>query len=321
MADRRLAEIGALVVMVIWAGNFIVVKGALAELPPVAFTTIRFALAAVALLAVCRWREGSVGLPRSDVLPLIALGAIGFGIYQPLWTVALDHTTASDSSLLIAATPIFTLLIAAAIGADHLTRGRLLGAVVAFAGVALVVLSAGATGLQDHLLGNVMTVVAAGLWAIYVAFGAPVLRRHSPLRTVAWAVTVGTFVMAPIGLWQLASADLSHLTLETPFALLYAGLVSIAFGNVVQFRAVQVIGPARAAAFQFLVPPMTVVLAAILLHETIRIEQVIGGAVIVAGILVARRSSVPTVPAVPTVPTVPVAPVAGAAPQTQTTRG
>jgi drug/metabolite transporter (DMT)-like permease len=283
--------------MVIWAGNFIVVKGALAELPPVAFTTIRFALAAVALLAVCRWREGSVGLPRRDVLPLIALGAIGFGIYQPLWTIALDHTTAGDSALLIAVTPVITLLVAAAIGADHLTRGRLAGALVAFAGVALVVVSAGATGLQDHLLGNVMTVIAAGLWAIYVAFGAPVLRRHSPLRTVAWAVTVGTFVMAPIGLWQLASADLTHLSLETPFALLYAGLLSIGLGNVLQFRAVQVIGPARAAAFQFLVPAGTVVLAAIFLNESVRLEQVVGGLIIVAGILIARRSSV-AIPAV-----------------------
>jgi drug/metabolite transporter (DMT)-like permease len=289
--DRRVAELGALVVMVVWAGNFIVVKGALAELPPVAFTTIRFALAAVTLLGVTRLVEGSVALPRRDVLPLIALGAIGFGIYQPLWTIALDHTTAGDSALLIAATPIFTLLIAAAIGSDHLTPARLAGAIVAFAGVALVVVSSGATGLRDHLVGDLMTVLAAGLWAIYVAFGAPVLRRHSPLRTVAWAVTVGTVVMAPIGVWQLASADLSHVTLQTPFALVYAGLASIAFGNVVQFRAVQVIGPARAAAFQFLVPPMTVVLAALFLHESIRVEQLIGGVVIVAGILVARRST------------------------------
>lgn len=279
--------------MVIWAGNFIVVKGALDELPPVAFTTIRFAMAAVVLLALTRVLEGSVTLPRRDVLPLIALGAIGFGIYQPLWTIALAQTTAGDSALLIAGTPIFTLLIAAAIGSDHLTRGRLIGALVGFAGVALVVASTGATGLPGHLVGDLLTVVAAALWATYVAFGAPVLRRHSPLRIVAWAVTVGTFVMAPIGLWQLASADLSRLTVETPFALVYAGLASIAFGNVIQFRAVQAIGPARAAAFQFLVPPMTVVLAAIFLRESIRIEQVLGGIVIVAGILIARRSPPP----------------------------
>jgi drug/metabolite transporter (DMT)-like permease len=289
-SDRRFAELGALLVMVIWAGNFIVVKDALVELPPVAFTTIRFVLASVALLIVCRWREGSIALPRRDVLPIAVLGAIGFGIYQTLWTVALDQTTASDSSLLVASTPIFTLLIAAAIGSDHLTRGRLVGAVVSFAGVALVVASAGSTGFAGHLVGDVITVIAAGLWAIYVAFGAPVLRRHSPLRMVTWAVTFGTIVMAPIGLWQLSGANLSNLTIATPLALLYSGLLSIAFGNVAQFRAVQVIGPARATALQFLVPPMTVVLAAIFLNERIRVEQLLGGAVILAGIAIARSS-------------------------------
>ncbi len=276
--------------MVVWAGNFIVVKGALTELPPIGFTTVRFILAAIVLLVVLRLREGTIAIPRRDILPLAVLGAIGFGIYQMLWTVALGQTTASDSALLIAATPIFTLLIAAAIGSDQLTPGRLTGAFFAFVGVALVVVSAGFTGFVGHLLGNLMTVVAAGLWAIYVAFGAPVLRRHSPLRTTTWAVCFGTLVMLPPGIVQLSTVDWSRVTIATPLAVMYAGLLSIALGNVVQFRAVQLIGPARTTAFQFLVPAMTVVLAAIFLHETIRIEQIVGGVVIVLGILIARRS-------------------------------
>jgi drug/metabolite transporter (DMT)-like permease len=288
--DRRTAELGALAIMVLWAGNFVVVKSALTEMPPVAFTTTRFVLAAIVLLVVCRLREGSVGIPRRDILPLAVLGAIGFGIYQTLWTVALAQTTAGDSALLIAAVPIFTLLIAAAIDSDYLTRGRLVGAAVSFTGVGLVVVSSELSGLAGHLVGNVMTVVAAALWATYVAFGAPVLRRHSPLRTTTWAVFFGTLVMLPIGLWQLPSTDWSRITVATPLAILYAGVGSIALGNVVQFRAVQVLGPARTTALQFLVPALTVVLAAAFLGEGIRIEQVVGGIVIVLGIVVARRS-------------------------------
>jgi drug/metabolite transporter (DMT)-like permease len=288
-SDRRLAEVGALAVMVVWAGNFIVVKGALTELPPVAFTTIRFALAAVVLLVACRLIEGSVRLPRRDVIPLFALGAVGFGIYQPLWTIGLSQTTAADSALLIAATPMFTLLIAAAIGSDHLTANRVVGAAVSFLGVGLVVVSAAAGGLEGHLAGDVITLIAAALWACYVAFGAPVLRRHSPLRTTTWAVTFGTLVMAPLGLWQLGSVDWAMVTTASLVAVLYAGVLSIAVGNVVQFRAVRAIGPARTVSLQFLVPALTVVLAAVFLHEQIRLEQVVGGIVIVIGILVARR--------------------------------
>jgi drug/metabolite transporter (DMT)-like permease len=265
------------------------VKGALDQLPPIAFTTIRFVLAAVVLLLVLRWREGSIGLPRADILPLFALGAVGFGVYQPLWTVALGQTTAGDSALLIAATPILTLLLAAAVGSDHLTTPRVVGAIVSFVGVAVVVLSVADGGLAGHLLGDVMTLIAAALWALYVSFGAPVLRRHSPLRTTAWAVTFGTLVMLPLGLWQMTEIDWGRVTGASLFAVLYAGLGSIALGNVVQFRAVKAIGPARTAALQFLVPALTVAFAAIFLGERVRVEQVAGGVIIVLGIVIARR--------------------------------
>jgi drug/metabolite transporter (DMT)-like permease len=283
-----MAELGVLFVMVVWAGNFIIVKGALAEVPPIAFTTARFLLAAVVLLVVCRLWEGSVAIPRRDVLTLAVLGAVGFGLYQTLWTVGLTQTTAGDSALIVGATPILTLLIAAAIGSDHLTPDRLAGTLISFAGVALVVLSASG-GLGGQLFGNVVTIVATAMWAGYVAFVAPMLRRHSPVRITAGAVLVGTLVMLPLGIWQAASSDLSRITIATPLAVLYAGLASVALGYVIQFRAVRVIGPARATAFQFLVPALTVAVAAVVLHEQIRVEQVVGGVVIVVGILIARR--------------------------------
>lgn len=284
-----MAEFGALTVMIIWAGNFVIVKDALHELPPIGFTTIRFLVASVVLLAVCRWREGSIGLPRSDMIALAVLGTVGFGIYQPMWTFGLAQTTAGDSSLLIAGTPIFTLLIASAIGSDHLTRTRLVGAITSFVGVSLVVLSATDTGIATHLAGDLITILASVLWASYMAFGAPVLQRHSPLRMTAWAVTFGAVVMLPLGVWQLSTVDWGRVTGSSVFAVLYAGLISIALGNVVQFRAVKVIGPARTTMFQFLVPALTVVLAAVFLGEQVRAGQVIGGIVIVAGIIWARR--------------------------------
>ncbi|HET7030615.1 MAG TPA: DMT family transporter, partial [Candidatus Limnocylindrales bacterium] len=87
--EHRLAEASVLVVMVLWAANFIVVKSAVAVLPPVGFTFLRFAIASVTLMALLRWREGSVALPRRDLLGMAGLGALGFGIYQILWTTGL----------------------------------------------------------------------------------------------------------------------------------------------------------------------------------------------------------------------------------------
>ena len=53
--------------MVFWAGNFIVVKGAIEVLPPVGFTFLRYCIAAITLLILLRWREGAIRLPRGDI--------------------------------------------------------------------------------------------------------------------------------------------------------------------------------------------------------------------------------------------------------------
>ena len=76
--------------MVLWAANFIVVKGIIDVLPPVGFTFLRYALASVALLAILRWSEGRSGCRGPAPARILLLGGLGFGLYQMLWTVGLQ---------------------------------------------------------------------------------------------------------------------------------------------------------------------------------------------------------------------------------------
>jgi drug/metabolite transporter (DMT)-like permease len=282
------AEVAVLLVVLTWGANFVAVKLVLADLPPILFAFTRFGAAFLVMLAVLRLREGSVGLPRRDVVPLMLLGLIGFGIYQDLWATALDMTTASNSSLITAATPVWTMLIAAAVGSDTLSRAKVVGSAIAFCGAASVVLATHGIGLSGASAGDLMTVGAGICWAAYVAFGSPVLRRHSPLRTATWAIGFGCLGMLPLALWQAASFDASRVDGETVVLFLYCTLLSAAAANVVMFEAVKVLGPTRAVFFQFLIPAFAVVMAAIFLGEAIVAGQVVGGAIIVAGILVSR---------------------------------
>jgi drug/metabolite transporter (DMT)-like permease len=291
--DRRAAELGVLVVMVFWAGNFIVVKGAIGILPPVGFTFLRYCVAAFTLLVVLRIREGAIRLPRGDVLPILLLGVIGFGFYQILWPVALQTVPAGDSALLIATTPVMTALLAMAVGADSPNAVKLSGAVVSFAGVALVVAAGEGLVLGASLVGDLLTIAAALCWAIYTVFGARILRRHSPLVATTWAIVAGTLFIAPVGIAQLASADLSRVGLPVVLAVLYSGTLAAGFANVVVFHGVKLLGPTRVNALQSLVPALAVVLAAIFLGESIRPAQVIGGVVIVGGVALLRRGAWP----------------------------
>jgi drug/metabolite transporter (DMT)-like permease len=296
LRERRIAEAATLIVMGFWAGNFIVVKSAVEVLPPVGFTFLRFSIAAVLLLAILRWREGSVGLPRRDAISILGLGVIGFGVYQVLWTVGIQTISAGDSALLIASTPIFVALIAVAARADTLTPAKLAGALVSFGGVALVISSGPGLRLGASFVGAAITLLAAACWATYTAFGAPFLRRHSPLRTTTWAVIAGSVAMAPIGVAQLARVDIVAVPPEAWWGVLYSATLAAGIANVVVFHAVRLLGPTRITAFQSLVPAFAVVLAAIVLAEPILPGQVVGGAIIVAGVWLTRRDALPTRP-------------------------
>jgi drug/metabolite transporter (DMT)-like permease len=280
--------------MVIWGANVVAVKAALSDVPPILFAFVRFGTAFLVLLALLWWREGSVGLPRRDVVPFLLLGLAGFGLYQDLWATALGRTTASNSALITAATPVSTMLIAAAVGSDTLSPAKLVGAFIGFSGVVAVVGATHGFGFTGASAGDLMTLGATISWACYVAFGAPVLRRHSPLRMATWAIGFGCLGMLPFAAWQATSFDVSRIHAGTVGLWLFCALLAAAAANVVMFEAVKVLGPTRAMLFQFLVPAFAVAMAAIFLGEAIVAGQVAGGAVIVLGILVARSRRIGT---------------------------
>jgi drug/metabolite transporter (DMT)-like permease len=262
---RRVAELAILIVMFTWGANVVVVKAIVTELPPILFAFVRFGTAFLVLLAVLRWREGSIGLPRRDILPLLLLGMAGFGLYQDLWATALGRTTAANSALITAGTPISTMLIAAAIGSDRLSPARVLGALIGFAGVVGVVATTHGFGFAGASAGDLMTFGATICWACYGCLG-----------------------MLPFAAWQATTFDPSRIHPGTIVQFLFCALLAAAAANVVMFEAVKVLGPTRAMLYQFTIPAFAVVLAAIFLGEVIVVGQVLGGVVIVLGILVAR---------------------------------
>ena len=227
-------------------------------------------------------------MPWADLRPILLLGGIGFGIYQVLWATALQGIPAGTSAFLIASTPVMTVFIAVIAGSDVLTRAKFAGGLVSFAGVAIVIAGGVGLALEASIGGDLLTIGAALCWAIYASFGAPILQRHSPLRTTAWAMAGGAVVLAVPGLLQAGSAAWSQVQVGAWAGLLYSALIPAGIANVVGFHAIRLLGPTRITAYQFLVPFVAVVIAALALAEPIRPEQLVGGAVILAGVAITR---------------------------------
>jgi drug/metabolite transporter (DMT)-like permease len=277
--------------MLVWAGNYVVVKVAVSETAPAGFNFLRIAIAAIPLLVVLYARTGSISLPRRDIVAIAGLAAVGFSLYQLLWGTALVTTSAGDSALIIGASPALIALIAVLVGVDRFTWAKALGVATALVGIAFVVSAEGGFRLDAVGLGDALTLGAALCWATYVAMGTPMFRRVPALAAAAWALTFGAIWLVPFGLPDLLRDPGSYLQPGPMLALAYSGLLAVAVSQVLVARAVPALGPIRFANISFILPPMTVVLGAVVLGESIRAGEIVGGAIIVVGVLLSRRDA------------------------------
>ena len=102
---------------------------------------------------------------------------------------------------------MLTALLAAAVGMDRLSAPKLAGALIAFAGVAVVIGgSARASRCGASLVGDVLTLGAAVLWAVYTVGASRVVRRSTRSRRRRWTVVGGASLLVPFGVWEAASA-------------------------------------------------------------------------------------------------------------------
>ena len=198
---------------------------------------------------------------------LIVLGLLGFGFYQILWTMGLTKISAGDSALLVAASPVVVALLAAAVGMDRLTGPKLAGALIAFAGVAVVIGGSQALSLGSSLVGDVLTLAAAGAVGDLHRRREPGLTRIDPLAASTWTVVAGAALLVPLGIAESVSRPAVSVTPAAVVAILYSGALAAGIANVFVLNAVRYVGPTRATAMQFLVPAGAVVLGAIFLAE------------------------------------------------------
>jgi drug/metabolite transporter (DMT)-like permease len=290
--DRRLAEAGLLLVVVIWAANFVVAKASLEVLGPFTFTLLRYIVAALTLFGLVRWRLGAIRWPGMMGWRLLGLGVLGVGFYQIFWSVGLTHVTAGDSALIIAASPVFTALLAAAFRLDRLSAPKLAGALIAFAGVAIVVAEGSSLSVGSSLVGDLLTLVASVLWATYTVASARMLRDVDALSATAWSLLGGLLFLTPFGVAEMLASPPTAISLGAVVGVVYSGSLAAAISIVLVMHGVSVIGPTRASSTQMLVPFGAVVLGAVFLREPILVGQIAGGLIIVVGLWMTRQRSI-----------------------------
>jgi drug/metabolite transporter (DMT)-like permease len=277
-----------LAVAAIWGANFTVVKFGTRVLAPLAFNSVRVALAALALTLIALLR----GAPRPsgrDLAALVALGVIGNGLYQVLFVEGIARTRASDAALVISAGPAFIALLGWARGIERVSRRAWLGVGLSIVGVALVVFggTAAAPG-ESTLLGNGLVVAGSLCWAIFTVLLKPYTHRVDGVHLSAATMVGGALVLLAVASPSVIAADWSAVRFAAWGAILYSGLAGLVIAYLFWYRGIRVLGPTRTAMYVNLQPVFALLIAWAALSERPGLWQICGAVGVMVGVLLAR---------------------------------
>jgi drug/metabolite transporter (DMT)-like permease len=276
----------ALVSVILWAGAFVGIRAAGRSFSPGALALGRLAIGSVLLGTLVATRP-FVRPTRREVALLILAGLLWFGVYNVVLNDAERRVDAGTAAMLVLVAPIIVVALAAIFLKERTTPNLLLGGVVAFGGVLLIGFAT--TSHHAPVAGVVLCLIAAAASAVGVVAEKPVLNRISALQVTWTCCAVGAIIclpFAPLLVRELRAASASGIGW-----LVFLGVfpTSIAFTTWAYALARGSAG--RLAATAYLIPPITIVMSWLILGEVPALMAVLGGALCLVGVSIARRDS------------------------------
>ncbi|MDA7426992.1 DMT family transporter [Primorskyibacter aestuariivivens] len=294
VSNRAWAELALLALL--WGGSFLSVRIALDEIGPLTSVLHRCFWAMLALWAVVAWRR--LPLPRSLRIggAFLVMGALNNVIPFGLMAWGQLYIESGLTSIFNAATAIWGALIAALVFADErLTRRKLLGVGLGFAGVVMAIGVENLTRIdlrslaQLAVIGGTLSYALASSWARFSLSGLP------PQVAAAGMLTGSTVIMVPLALMTEGVPTLA-LQPATVAAIAYYALAATALAYLLYYRVLAMVGSGNLMLVTLLIPPVAIALGAWVRDETLSPNALMGfgllalGMVVLDGRMLARRN-------------------------------
>ena len=297
--SKLMGHIFAIFTVIVWGSCFVLTKNLLAiGLTPLQITPLRMILAYVCLLVM---RPKFLRLPIKDELMFILIGITGGSLYFYLQNASLAYTYSANASIIVLGlSPIITVILAQIFTRNNEKLGKwvYLGAVIAIAGVVLVVLNG---TLSFHLSpkGDLLALGAAAAWAVYSVLIKKYTEQYDNFivtrRVFFWAfITAVPLMLLSDGLPSMAVLGDLFTTPSVLISWLFLGM----FGNAICFAiwniAFKALGTVITNNYLYASPFVTVIVGALLLDEPISVMSVVGAVLITVGVIFAYKEDKPS---------------------------
>jgi drug/metabolite transporter (DMT)-like permease len=274
--------------VLVWGVNYIVIKAAMHEIPPLAFNALRFGIAGPTL-ALLAWAR-KVPLPsRADFRLLAVLGLVGNSIYQFGFIEGVAHTRAGNAALILAAVPVQTAVLSHMRGHETLRARDVLGLLVSIVGITTIILGSGRdVSFGGTITGDLLVFGSTVCWTLYIVLCKPATDRYGALTVTAWTMGLGAIPIILIGVPALLVLPWRAVSFGAFAGTAASALGALVFAYVIWFRGVRLLGPARTSMYSNFTPIIVMLTAWPLLGETPTVWQIAGAIGIFAGLWLTR---------------------------------
>jgi drug/metabolite transporter (DMT)-like permease len=202
--------------------------------------------------------------------------------------LGLRFTTASNSSLIISANPVFIALLDHFYLKEKMTLKRVLGIALAFIGIILIIGPLRLTFDPLGMIGDLLSLGSGLSWAFYTVFGKKILSRYGAQRVTTFSMIFGTLFLFPILLLTEKPAVPTSLWLW--FLLLILSLLCSGLAYLFWYKALEEVSATKVAIFLFFLPVVSVSVASLLLPETLDMSLIAGAFFVMLGVIVTELS-------------------------------
>jgi len=274
-----------------WAGNAIAGKFAVGHVSPFLLTSLRWTIA-TAILAVWAWphlRRDRAAMRRHAGY-LFAMGALGLAVFNDMFYLALNYTSAINVAILQSSMPLAVFLLNFAFHAIRATPMQIGGFTLTLIGVVLTATRGDpwALGHMNLNFGDILMVIAISIYGAYSVWLAKKPQMHW-LSFLTAASLSATIASLPFAAWEIAAGRVIYPDLQGWEVTLFTAIGPAILAQLFWARGLEIIGSNRGGVFINVVPIFAAVLAVVLLGETFHAYHGVAMALVFAGVWLSQR--------------------------------
>lgn len=246
--------------------------------------SLRFTIAALVMWLIVMVKRQNPRLERKELLALLGLGAMGYGLMSSFFFTSVRLVPASIAAILLYTYPVIVTVLSAIFYKETITKYKVISLIVSSIGLVMVV---GIAFEGLNFFGVFCGFMAAVVYSLYIVISNKFIGKIDPVIVTTYISTSAAIVFNIVG-WSTGSITLSIGTTGW-LAILGISIVSSVIAILTFFQGLKLVGPSKASIISTMEPVLTILVAFMLFGEKMSLWQVVGAGLVIGAVVLVQK--------------------------------